>query len=75
MMWLARPLYESLPYYYFVVGFLLLASSLHLNVWYWPIIFAASGLASVVAGLVVWLRRRAYRRSRSRRALDDSSQG
>jgi hypothetical protein len=75
MMWLSKPLYESLPYYYVVVGAILLASSLYLDYWYWPTIFAGTGLASVIAGLVVWLRRRGYRQSRSRRALDDSSQG
>ncbi len=75
MMWLSKPLYESLPYYYVVVGAIMLASSLYLDYWYWPTIFAGTGLAGVIAGLVVWLRRRGYRQSRSRRALDDSSQG
>lgn len=69
-MWLSKPLYESLPYYYIVVGVFALASSLYLNYWYWPTIFAGVGLVSVVAGLVVWLRRRGYRLSRSRRPLE-----
>ena len=72
-MWLSKPLYESLPYYYVVVGAVMLALSLYLDYWYWPTIFAGIGLTGVIAGLVVWLRRRGYRQSRSRRALDDSS--
>ncbi len=71
MMWLSRPLYESLPYYYVVVGLIILASSFYLDYWYWPTILAGVGLAGVVAGLVLWLRRRGYRLSRRRRPLDD----
>ncbi|MEE8238024.1 MAG: hypothetical protein V3S67_06900 [Gammaproteobacteria bacterium] len=74
MMWLSKPLYESLPYYYVVVGAIVLTLSLYLDYWYWPTIFAGIGVVAVIAGLVVWLRRRGYRQSRSRRALDDSSQ-
>ena len=74
MMWLSKPLYESLPYYYVVVGAIILTLSLYLDYWYWPTIFAGVGVVAVIAGLVVWLRRRGYRQSRSRRALDDSSQ-
>ncbi len=74
MMWLSKTLYESLPYYYVVVGAIVLTLSLYLDYWYWPTIFAGIGVVAVIAGLVVWLRRRGYRQSRSRRALDDSSQ-
>ena len=73
-MWLSKPLYESLPYYYAVVGATILVLSFYLENWYWPTILAGIGLASVIAGLVVWLRRRGYRQSRSRRAMDDLSQ-
>ena len=73
-MWLSKPLYESLPYYYAVVGATILVLSFYLENWYWPTILAGVGLASVIAGLVVWLRRRGYRQSRSRRAMDDLSQ-
>ncbi|MEE8093936.1 MAG: hypothetical protein V3T47_06835 [Gammaproteobacteria bacterium] len=75
MMWLSKPLYESLPYYYIAVGFFVLASSFYLDTWYWPAILAGVGLAGMVAGLVVWLRRRGYRLSRSRLPLDDSPRG
>jgi len=65
-MWLSKPFYESLPYYYIAVGLIALIASLYVNHWYWPLIGTVVGLGSLVAGLVVWLRRRDYRRSRSR---------
>ena len=74
IMWLSRPLYESLPYNYFAVGLMALAGSFYLSYWYWPIISAGIGLASLIAGLVVWLKRRGYRHSRSRQAMDDAPQ-
>jgi protein-S-isoprenylcysteine O-methyltransferase Ste14 len=74
IMWLSRPLYESLPYNYIVVGLVALAGSFFLSYWYWPIISAGVGLASLIAGLVVWLKRRGYRQSRSRQAVSDSAQ-
>jgi hypothetical protein len=60
-MWLAKSLYESLPYYYLVVGLVCLAGTLYVNYWYWPLISTVLGIASLIAGLVVWLRRRDYR--------------
>ncbi len=74
IMWLSSPLYESLPYNYIAVGLIALAGSFFLSYWYWPIISAAIGLASLIAGLVVWLKRRGYRQSRSRQAVSDSTQ-
>jgi hypothetical protein len=74
IMWLSRPLYESLPYNYIAVGLMTLAGSFYLSYWYWPVISAVIGLASLVAGLVVWLKRRGYRHSRSRQAMIDAPQ-
>ena len=37
-MWVSKPIYESLPYFYLVTGVLSLAASLYLNHWYWPTI-------------------------------------
>ena len=72
-MWLSKPLYESLPFYYVGVGLLALTASLYVNYWYWPLICTAVGIASLIAGLVVWLRRRDYRQSRSRGNVTDRS--
>lgn len=65
-MWLSRKIYESLPYYYVAVGIATLIVIPYVNYWYWPMIAMVIGFGSITAGLVVWLRRRDYRASRSR---------
>ena len=60
-MWVSKPIYESLPYFYLLVGLLSLAGSMYLNYWYWPEVCFGIGLFCLVAGLVVWLRRRDHR--------------
>jgi hypothetical protein len=42
------------------------------NAWYWAEIVAGGGLAAVVIGLVLVLRRKGYRSSRSRLDFDGS---
>ena len=37
-MWVAKPIYESLPYVYLLVGALALGASMYINHWYWPTI-------------------------------------
>ena len=70
-MWLAKPVYESLPYYYMALGLVAGLGSFHIERWYWPELLGLAGTASLVGGLVLWLKRRDYRRSRSRLTLDD----
>ena len=60
-MWVAKPIYESLPYFYLLVGTLCLGASLYVNHWYWPEISFGTGLLCLVAGLVVLLKRRDFR--------------
>jgi len=60
-MWVSKPIYESLPYFYLLVGAISLAASMYLNHWYWPEICFSVGLAGLVAGLVVLLKRRDHR--------------
>ena len=57
-MWVSKPIYESLPYFYLLVGTLSLAASMYVNHWYWPTICFALGMFCLVAGLVVLLKRR-----------------
>ena len=57
-MWISKPIYESLPYFYLVVGALCLASSMYVFHWYWPTICFVTGVVCLVAGLVVLLKRR-----------------
>jgi hypothetical protein len=72
-MWIPRPLYESLPYVYMVIGIGSLAAAYFFE--RGPrgllLIFGAVGLT---AGLVLWMRRRDYRASQAEydtRSIDD----
>ena len=67
-MWLSKPLYEAVPYFYFVAGVGSLVASLYVNYWYWPAICTGLGLVCLLIGLVVWLKRRDYRQSRDTRS-------
>ena len=60
-MWVAKPIYESLPYLYLLMGAFALGASLYLNYWYWQEICFVVGLGCLVAGLVVLLKRRDHR--------------
>ncbi len=62
-MWLAKPIYESIPYFYFVAGLSAVGVSLLLTGSIWSAICFAAGIACLIAGLVVWLRRRDFRRT------------
>ena len=57
-MWVSKPIYESLPYFYLLVGAIALGLSMYLNYWYMPTICFVFGLVCLVAGLVVLLKRR-----------------
>jgi hypothetical protein len=60
-MWLSKPLYEFLPFYYVAIGLIALIARLYVNYWYWPEICTVLGIGGLVAGFVVWLKRRDYR--------------
>ncbi len=57
-MWISKPVYEGLPYFYLIVGAITLAASLYVSHGYWPTICFALGVFCLVAGLVVLLKRR-----------------
>ena len=67
-MWISKPIYEALPYFYLVAGLAALTASMYLAHWYGPTICFTLGLVCLVAGLVVLLKRRDYR-------LDDRRDG
>ena len=52
-MWVSKPIYESLPYFYLSVGVISLMASMYLNHWYWPTICFVLGLSTLVGGLVL----------------------
>lgn len=71
-MWLAKPLYESLPAALIAAGLLALLSALYVDRWIWAELMVGTGLVFVVTGLVLVLRRRGYRASRSRLKFEDT---
>jgi hypothetical protein len=60
-MWLSKPIYESLPYYYGALGVIALAARFYVDYWYWPLICTIVGLGSLAAAVFVWVKRRAHR--------------
>lgn len=71
-MWLSKPVYEGLPFYYMGLGLALLAAGFFIDYWRWSPICALLGLPLLVLGLVLWLKRRDYRASRSRSRFDET---
>jgi hypothetical protein len=45
-MWIAKPIYESLPYFYLLAGIISLGLSMYLNYWYMPTICFVVGLST-----------------------------
>ncbi len=73
-MWIARPIYELLPYAYMLVGLALLGAAWLIEAGRLPGVFMLIGSLSLMAGLVLWLRRRDYRTRQSQydaHSLDD----
>lgn len=65
-MWLAKPVYEALPFYYLGAGVAAIVAGLFVDYGYWAEGCLAAGFVALVGGAVVLLKRRAYRASRSR---------
>jgi hypothetical protein len=72
-MWLPKSVYEALPYCYIALGVAAGLASFLLERRPWPELIAAGGAVSLVAGLVLWLKRRDYRLSRSRLDVGDQT--
>lgn len=61
-MWLPAPLYESLPYVYILVGTLFNFGTLYIGLSApGAPLYMACGIISIVYGVVVFVRRQAYR--------------
>ena len=72
-MWIPKILYESIPYYYLGLGAFAIGAAFYVDSWYWAEVLAAGGLISIVIGLMLLLRRKGYRSSRSRLDFDRTS--
>jgi hypothetical protein len=73
-MWIARPLYELLPYIYMLVGLILLGAAWAITAEMLPGILLVVGSLSLLAGIVLWLRRKDYRTTQAEynsKSLDD----
>ena len=71
-MWLTRPVYELLPYAYMVLGMLLLGGASYVSSW--ATLLVILGIALLIVGVVLWLKRRDYRRGQTEynsRSLDE----
>ena len=74
-MWIARPVYEQIPYVYMVVGLALLGAAWLLETELLPGIFLLLGSLSLMAGIVLWLRRKDYRTTQAEynsKSLDET---
>ena len=73
-MWIARPIYELLPYVYMTVGAVLIGVAWFLNMETVPGVLLGLGALSLLAGIVLWLRRKDYRTTQAEytsKSLDD----
>jgi hypothetical protein len=73
-MWLARPIYEALPYAYMAIGAVLIASAWWVDVQSLPSVLMIAGVLTAIGGLVLWMHRRDYRQKQAEynsRSLDD----
>jgi hypothetical protein len=73
-MWIARPIYELLPYAYMGLGAVLIGVAWYLNRETLSGILLAAGSVSLLLGIVLWLRRKDYRTRQAEytnRSLDE----
>ncbi len=61
-LWLSKPAYELVPFFYLVAGVAALAASPYPDAWYWSALCVLAGVGLVSVGLMVWLKRRDFRR-------------
>lgn len=62
-MWLSKPVYDALPYYYFALGAFALIARFYVDWWYWPAICSLVGVLGMAAGAIVLLKRVKWRRA------------
>jgi hypothetical protein len=72
---LSRPLYEGLPWLYMASGAAALGISYATSIRLLSLVLGLLGLAGLLGGIVVWLRRRDYRELRANYADPDALSG
>jgi hypothetical protein len=68
----SRPVYEGLPWFYMACGVAACVGSYFLPAGVWSLIVGFAGIAAILAGAVILLRRRDYRELRSQYADPDA---
>jgi membrane associated rhomboid family serine protease len=68
----SRPVYEGLPWFYIACGIAALAGSYLLSPGGLSVVAGVAGLAALLGGIVILLRRRDYRELRSQYADPDA---
>ena len=71
-MWIAKPLYESTPFVLMLLGAVTASAAFCVDGAAWQAAAVVPGLAALIGGLVLWLKRRDYRSSRSRKAFEET---
>ena len=61
--WLSKPLYEALPFFYLFAGICFMLASIYLDYWHWPDICLFLGFGCLIAGMGVLLKRRDFRKN------------
>jgi hypothetical protein len=65
-MWVSKPIYEALPFYYVALGLVALIARVYVDYWHWPVICTVVGIGSLMSGVIVWVKRRDHRAARGR---------
>ncbi len=55
--WLSKPVYMLLPYFYAAAGLAFLAAARYLDDWYWPAIGTVAGVGCLAGAAWTWWRR------------------
>ena len=62
-MWLPKPLYEAIPYFYIVAGLLFVAGASLMMYWRWDsTLFFVFSIICLISGTFVFLKRRHFRK-------------
>jgi hypothetical protein len=72
-MWLPEPVYESLPYVYLAIGTAFMGGAIYLGIGHAPAAYYVGlGIFSLLAGVVIHLRRSTARKAKDESGLSDA---
>ena len=69
-MWLPKFIYETIPFYWIALGAAGIGAAFYIEQWAWAEVSAGAGAFALIVGLMLLLRRKGYRSSRSRIDFD-----